>query len=382
MPASDAAVRLTVDQAKQLIVEKANAGDFEGALQMALAVCNAVPDDLDALELAGAIAGNGGYYENAVDCFQALIDRQPANRDHHDKLIRTLMVHDRASGRLKAAAERALAAVGPDAPFHHALAVAHAEAGAHAEAVAAFAAAVELAPDFVQAYRAMSAPLLAIGRGEDTVAAFSRSLAPWDGSPPPADASATDYDALAAGYDGNALHRRFAECLGAVFLPVIEGRDDLRVLDIGCGTGAVGDLLKGRTAGLAGVDLAPGMIAAAAAKGLYDDLRQGDMAAVMAELDGPFDLITSSCALYHLADLAKVFAEARRLLAPGGIFAVSVDPAADDMEIGVSEPGEYAHSRRYLRILAQAQGFTEHEIRVIEHRRFPGFGCVFFKEVE
>jgi len=226
----------------------------------------------------------------------------------------------------------------------------------------------------------MSSPLLALGRAEDAVSAFSRSLAPWDGAPPPTDAAVTDYDALAAGYDDNPLHRNFARALGDVLLPAIAGRDGLRVLDAGCGTGAVGSLLQGRASHLVGIDLSPGMVAAAKTKGIYDELFEGDMASAMSGLEGPFNLITSSCAMYHLADLAGVFTEAARLLAPGGVFAFSVDPADDDMEIGVSEPGEYAHSRRYLRALAAAHGFTEGEIRIIEHRRFPGFGCVFLKD--
>jgi hypothetical protein len=45
------------------------------------------------------------------------------------------------------------------------------------------------------------------------------------------------------------------------------------------------------------------------------------------------------------------------------------------MDIGVTTPGEYAHSRRYLRRLAAETGFAEVAIKIMEHRVYPGFWC-------
>jgi predicted TPR repeat methyltransferase len=81
-----------------------------------------------------------------------------------------------------------------------------------------------------------------------------------------------------------------------------------------------------------------------------------------------------------MADLAPYFRQAARLLEPGGNLFFSVDPAPDDMEIGESGPGEYAHSRSYLRRCAAETGFSEVAIAVMGHRATPGFWCAFRKE--
>jgi predicted TPR repeat methyltransferase len=53
----------------------------------------------------------------------------------------------------------------------------------------------------------------------------------------------------------------------------------LRILDLGCGTGLVGNAFKDLTAGgrLDGIDLAPRMIEVARKRGIYDELILGDL---------------------------------------------------------------------------------------------------------
>ena len=93
------------------------------------------------------------------------------------------------------------------------------------------------------------------------------------------------------------------------------------------------------------------------------ELVEGDLVQAMAARTDSFDLVASTCVLYHIADLAPFFREAARLLVPGGHLFFSVDPAPDSMDIGVSSPGEYAHSRAYLRRLATKTGFAETAIK-------------------
>jgi SAM-dependent methyltransferase len=95
-----------------------------------------------------------------------------------------------------------------------------------------------------------------------------------------------------------------------------------RVLDLACGTGRVGAWLKTRgVRHIDGLDLTPEMLAQAEAKAAYDRLMLGDVAATGLP-DAAYDLITQSLADEHLADLAPLYAETARLLAPGGRFAI------------------------------------------------------------
>ncbi len=93
-----------------------------------------------------------------------------------------------------------------------------------------------------------------------------------------------------------------------------------QVLDLACGTGRGGVWLKGQgVTQIDGIDLTPAMLERARAKGIYDQLAVGDVAAT--GLPGArYDLITMLLADEHLPDLEPVYAEAARLAAPGGRF--------------------------------------------------------------
>ena len=93
-----------------------------------------------------------------------------------------------------------------------------------------------------------------------------------------------------------------------------------RALDLACGTGRGGVWLKAHgVAMIDGLDLTPAMLEKARAKGVYDRLLTGDVAAVDLP-DAAYGLVTQLLADEHLADLGPVYREAFRLTAPGGRF--------------------------------------------------------------
>ena len=83
----------------------------------------------------------------------------------------------------------------------------------------------------------------------------------------------------------------------------------LRILDLGCGTGLVGNAFKDLAAGgrLDGIDLAPRMIDVARKRGIYDDLILGDLETVLAAAGPSYDLIVSADTMVYLGDLAPTF---------------------------------------------------------------------------
>jgi SAM-dependent methyltransferase len=90
--------------------------------------------------------------------------------------------------------------------------------------------------------------------------------------------------------------------------------------DLGCGTGRTGAWLASRGVGeIDGVDLAPGMLAAARARGVYRSLDEGEVGDSGLEA-GAYDLVVSCLVDEHLADLRPLYAEAARLAAPGARF--------------------------------------------------------------
>ena len=119
-----------------------------------------------------------------------------------------------------------------------------------------------------------------------------------------------------------------------------------RVADIGCGGGIYSRAwheLGART--VTGVDFSQAMVDAAReqAAGLADiSFRQGDAAATGLPAASA-DIVFQRALIHHLPDYGPCFAEARRVLAPGGILIVQ-DRTPDDVRL----PGSPEHLRGYF----------------------------------
>jgi predicted TPR repeat methyltransferase len=123
------------------------------------------------------------------------------------------------------------------------------------------------------------------------------------------------------------------------------------MLDIGCGTGLGGAAFRSIVDWMIGVDVAPAMIAQAAAKGLYDRLVTADIATFFAEAVSSaarHDFILAADVFVYVNDLAPVFAAVARVLAADGRFAFTVETHAGD-GVKLLPTLRYAHSEAYIR---------------------------------
>ncbi len=92
------------------------------------------------------------------------------------------------------------------------------------------------------------------------------------------------------------------------------------MLDLGCGTGLAGAAFRTQVQHLTGVDLSPGMIAEARAKGIYDRLQTGELAEFLAaERAAPrrYDLVVAADVFVYLFDLDPVARAVADVLEPG-----------------------------------------------------------------
>lgn len=107
-------------------------------------------------------------------------------------------------------------------------------------------------------------------------------------------------------------------------LPPVEG---LQGLDIGCGEGANTRAVARRGARMQGIDVAPTFVrhakAAEEAEPLGIVYRTADAAALPFEA-ASFDFSTAFMSLMDMPDTARVLAEARRVLKPGGFLQFSI----------------------------------------------------------
>ena len=128
-------------------------------------------------------------------------------------------------------------------------------------------------------------------------------------------------------------------------------------LDLGCGTGLMGAAIRSHASRLAGADLSAAMIERARARGVYDHLVVADLGAFLAgEPEGSADLVLAADVLVYLGDLAPLVAGVARVLAPGGLFAFTVQARRGD-GYALGADLRFAHSDAYLHERAGAAGF-------------------------
>jgi predicted TPR repeat methyltransferase len=166
------------------------------------------------------------------------------------------------------------------------------------------------------------------------------------------DQFSADYDSRMLGQLAYAAPRILAELADLV----MAGRDDLRILDLGCGTGLAGAVFKAQARQLDGIDLSPAMIEKARARQIYDSLQVADLETALTAPGPAYDLMLAADTLVYLGDLTKVFAAAAGRLAPDGYFLFTLEDAGGDQDFELGPKRRWRHSRAYVRRLAAQAG--------------------------
>ena len=143
------------------------------------------------------------------------------------------------------------------------------------------------------------------------------------------------YDDFSGSYDrgrDRGYHAMIDEIEAGAVIELARDRD---VLEVGCGTGLVLDRVARLARRAEGVDLSPGMLAHARARGL--SVREGDATALPFE-DASFDVVYAFKVLAHVPAIDRALAEMFRVVRPGGHVLVEV------------------YNRRSLRFVSRAIG--------------------------
>jgi predicted TPR repeat methyltransferase len=236
---------------------------------------------------------------------------------------------------------------------------------------------VELTPEDWDAWYSLGDIAQCVGRREEARVAYQKYfdhnpddgeiehllIALRDDAPPP---RASDraiqhiYKAFAASYESimcEALKYAGPERLRDSLDAVLGERGGLDILDLGCGSGLAGTIVKERAAHLTGVDLSPEMIELAQARGIYDRLEVAEITAWLDAGDAPFDLIVSYDCLIYFGDLAPIVQVAARRLKPGGFLAMSTERGSRH-PFFLTDTGRYNHHPDHVREVAAKFGLA------------------------
>ena len=131
-------------------------------------------------------------------------------------------------------------------------------------------------------------------------------------------------------------------------------------LDLGCGTGLVGEALLGLVRVLDGVDLSEKMLELTNAKRCYRNTFLSDFEDFLFEKTPNFedyDLVVSSDSLVYFGELEKIFLGVFHRLVLGGLFCFTLENT-DKRSFVLQRSGRYAHSKKYIFKLASKIGFV------------------------
>ncbi|MDF1684089.1 MAG: tetratricopeptide repeat protein [Legionellaceae bacterium] len=140
-----------------------------------------------------------------------------------------------------------------------------------------------------------------------------------------------------------------------------------RTLDLGCGTGLSGIILRELSQHLTGVDLSPKMLAHAHDKAVYDELVEAEIITYFTQLTPntiTYELITAADVLPYLGDLSALFEQVKAHLAPQGLFILTHE-ISDSAHWILQTTARFAHHPRYLVALAEEHGF-----KIVHHESF------------
>jgi predicted TPR repeat methyltransferase len=129
-----------------------------------------------------------------------------------------------------------------------------------------------------------------------------------------------------------------------------------RVLDLGCGTGLMGEAIRPFARELVGVDLSAKMVAAAGKKHIYDRISVSHLVTFIEAEKIAFDLMLAADVFVYLLDLEPVLSASAKKLLPSGLLAFTVETHEGDKVI-LQDTLRFAHSESYLRSAAKVANF-------------------------
>lgn len=173
------------------------------------------------------------------------------------------------------------------------------------------------------------------------------------------------YERFAGFYDSN-MSEDLEYCgpsrLYEALTSAIGQQTELDILDLGCGTGLSGLLLRRRAGRLSGVDLSQRMIDQAHTRGIYDELATDEITHWLStDTHRQFDVIAACDCLIYFGDLRQVIVPARRRLRRDGVFVFTTE-RGEQAPFGLTDSGRYAHHRTHVSEVAAAAGLCVHQL--------------------
>ena len=145
---------------------------------------------------------------------------------------------------------------------------------------------------------------------------------------------------------------------------VIDDHKKISILDLGCGSGLLGELLSPFASIMIGIDLSKSMLEIAAMKGCYQQLIHSDYLNVKHQQF--FDLITASDFVPYLGNVSVLFDYCKANLKPQGFLVLSYEASDQDshQDFFLDKTLRYKHASLFIQKL-----LNEHHFNIIHREK-------------
>jgi len=326
---------------------------FGEALAAAQRLAELAPGEIEALEIAVAVANSAGDTARARQYLEAALTLRPG-----------------------------------DFAIRRALGIALDKLHAHVEAEQLWRGVVADHPDNVAALGWFAVSLIALKRNAEAVEVLERALLLEPGNPglsfhltlargetpttQPIGTVQQLFDEYARRFDQH-LEGKLHYQLPRLVADIIRAQHpqlDISVLDLGCGTGLFGAQLGAIKGAFVGVDLSRNMLEKAMKYNVYSRLRLNDLLVELREIAaGSFDYVAANDVFIYVGDLSEVIPATYRVLRPGGRFIFSCETAEENEgPLVLRKTRRFAHSRSSVEKLCQTAGFRNQEVQHLDLR--------------
>ena len=344
------------------------------------------PSFVEARGNLGLLLERAGRLEEAADCYRQVASARRDDVNAWNRLGHCARVLARTEESIEAL-RRSIELRGDEAAAHNELALALLQGGQKDEALASFRRAVALDAAFVAAWANM-AKLLYLDfaatppEGREplkagVLEAFERELAlePTHDEfrflrdavsgrhveRPPDTYVAAFFDRFAPQFDehvGGKLRYGAPAVAERMLQPWLERNRPVRVLDLGCGTGLSGRIVRAHASHLVGVDLSAGMLERAQAAAIYDELAHEEAVSFLERCAASsFDLVLALDVFIYVGALDRIVPAIARVLRDGGRLVGSVE-ALESHGFALAGTGRYVHAQSYVAEIAGGAGLT------------------------
>lgn len=242
------------------------------------------------------------------------------------------------------------------------------------EAIESYKMVLEIKPDFLETILMLGKCFKKIGRISESTQCFERAsvLDPDNisgaelelaglgarATPPKTPMSFMDnfYIKKSKTWD-NTLNYNGHVLIQEAFSAAVRNKQNLRILDLGCGTGSLAKFLRPFSETLNGLDSSCHMLTLAEETKLYDNLYEEDIEIHLQNNLCQYNVIIAAAVFIHFFDLQHVLSLARDRLVNGGEILFSIFESSTS-EKHINDFLMYSHSRQYIVTLAEKLQFS------------------------